>query len=153
MPSLPLSGGCQCGAVRYHIKTAPLMIYNCHCTTCQKVSASAFNVSVSVFAGGLETVKGEPHQTVWQSAAGNQRYGKFCRDCGTRLSHGGLPEGPVYSLRGGSLDDTSWLIPVADIWTQSALPWVDRPADRLQFSQQPKDYSDIIAAFAKLNLF
>ena len=47
MPDLPLTGGCQCGKVRYEIRAAPLMVYNCHCTTCQRISAGAFNISVA----------------------------------------------------------------------------------------------------------
>ena len=39
-PSLPLTGGCGCGAVRFEI-TAPLVsaVY-CHCTRCQRRSGA-----------------------------------------------------------------------------------------------------------------
>jgi hypothetical protein len=30
--NLPQTGGCQCGALRYEITQAPIMVYTCHCT-------------------------------------------------------------------------------------------------------------------------
>src|SRR6201987_61855 len=31
-PSLPLPGGCSCGAIRYEIGSFPLVLYTCNCT-------------------------------------------------------------------------------------------------------------------------
>ena len=45
---LPLSGGCQCGRVRYQIRAEPLAVYVCHCTECQRQSGSAFALSLAV---------------------------------------------------------------------------------------------------------
>ena len=42
MVKLPLVGGCQCGALRYEVSAAPVMVYNCHCTNCQKIGGGAF---------------------------------------------------------------------------------------------------------------
>jgi hypothetical protein len=41
---LPQTGGCQCGAVRYEITQAPIMVYTCHCTDCQRMTSSAFSL-------------------------------------------------------------------------------------------------------------
>ncbi len=45
MVQLPLAGGCMCGALRYEVSAPPLMVYNCHCTNCQKIGGTAFNTS------------------------------------------------------------------------------------------------------------
>jgi hypothetical protein len=45
----------------------------------------------------------------------------------------------IASVDGGSLDDTSWLVPAGHIWTRSAQPWISLPDDSLQFPMQPKD--------------
>ena len=42
MPELPLTGGCQCGRVRYRINAVPYVFYLCHCTECQRHTSSAF---------------------------------------------------------------------------------------------------------------
>ena len=47
----------------------------------------------------------------------------------------------------GTLDDTSWIEPVGDIWTRSAQPWVALSDDRLRTEQQPADYAPFIERF------
>lgn len=153
MPDLPLTGGCQCGKVRYEIRAAPLMVYNCHCTTCQRISAGAFNISVAILHAGFEMTGAGPARYEWVSEAGAKRYGRFCGDCGTRIVHGHVPERPVLSLRGGTLDDPGWLTPVADIWTRSAHAWALAPDTRLQYEKQPEDYAPIAEAFRGLGQF
>lgn len=150
MPKLPLEGGCHCGSVRYRISRAPLMVYNCHCTNCQKISASAFNISATVFEDAFEITGGAPARIEWSSDVGTQRYGLLCGTCGTRIVHGMTPTNGFLSLRGGTLDDTSWLRPVGDIWTSSAQSWVELSPERLQYERQPEDYGDLVQAFADL---
>lgn len=58
--SLPLKGGCQCGALRYEISAPPLMLYCCHCTNCQKITGSAFVVSATLEEASLSFAKGSP---------------------------------------------------------------------------------------------
>lgn len=151
MVTLPLVGGCQCGALRYEIKQAPLMVYNCHCTNCQTIGGGAFSTPVTVIEASFAFTKGQPKTVEWTSDAGNLRYGWFCADCGTRIAHGQRPGG-VLSLRGGTLDDTSWIEPVGDIWTRSAQPWVVF-GDRLKIEQQPTDYAPFVERFRRQGRF
>ena len=53
-----LTGGCQCGEVRYEIAGAPREVYVCHCLECRKQSASAFGISVMVLGADVRLVKG-----------------------------------------------------------------------------------------------
>ena len=50
-------------------------------------------------------------------------------------------------VRCGTLDDTSWIEPVGDIWTRSAQPWVTIPSDTLSYEGQPPDMGPMIRAF------
>lgn len=147
MVALPLTGGCQCGALRYEITLAPLMVYNCHCTNCQKIGGGAFSTPLAVLEPALRFVAGEPSLLEWTSDAGNTRFGWFCGPCGCRIAHGQRPSNGVLSVRSGTLDDTRWLAPVADIWTRSAQPWVVLPEGRLRYEAQPTDYAPILQAF------
>ena len=47
-PSLPITGGCQCGAIRYEITLFPLLLYTCNCTDCQRQTGSAFALNMPV---------------------------------------------------------------------------------------------------------
>lgn len=147
MPTLPLEGGCSCGALRYRISQAPVMVYNCHCTNCQKISGGAFSTPVTVREAGFAFTKGEPARIEWTSDAGNRRVGLFCGACGTRIANGQVQSSGVLSLRSGTLDDVSWIEPAADQWTRSAQPWVTFPEDRLKFETGPDDYAPIVAAY------
>lgn len=144
---LPLTGGCHCGALRYEVRAAPLMVYNCHCRFCQKISGSAFNVSVTIAEPSFHFTRGEPAKIEWPSDAGSTRIGWFCSNCGGRIVQGSNPSKGVLSLRAGTLDDTSWVEPVGDIWTSSAQPWVRFVEGGLRTGKQPSDYAPFVAKF------
>ena len=57
-PSLPMTGGCSCGRVRYEITSFPLLLYRCNCTNCQTASGSAFALNMPVATRGFRIVKG-----------------------------------------------------------------------------------------------
>lgn len=147
MVDLPLLGGCQCGALRYEVSAAPMMVYNCHCTNCQTIGGGAFSTPATILEASFAFTKGRPRKVEWTSDAGNRRCGWFCGDCGSRIAHGQVPAAGVLSLRTGTLDDTSWVEPVGDIWTRSAQPWVAFGEGRLRAEQQPGDYAPFIERF------
>ena len=144
---LPISGGCQCGAIRYQLNEPPLMIYACHCTNCQRIAGSAFGLAANVKEASLEITSGEPASTTWRSEAGNERYGRFCGDCGCRIFHGQNPSMGILTLRAGTIDDPGWVRPAAHIWTRSAQPWFTIGEDEIQWPEQPTDYVPIIQKF------
>jgi hypothetical protein len=145
--SLPIEGGCQCGALRYQVTAPPLMIYACHCTGCQRIAGSAFGLSATIGEASFEFVKGEPRTVDWSSEAGNQRFGYFCDGCGCRIAHGQTPSNGILSLRAGTFDDTSWAAPMGHTWTRSAQPWFKFDPDDILCEVQPTDYVPFIEKF------
>lgn len=144
--STPLVGGCQCGKLQYEVG-APLMLYACHCTNCQRQTGSAFVLSATVVDATFSFTQGTPAKTEWTSDAGNQRYGFFCGDCGCRIANGQTPTIGVLSLRAGTLDDKSWIRPAAHIWVKSAQGWIKFGDDDLCYDEQPTDYASIAERF------
>jgi hypothetical protein len=153
MAQLPLTGGCHCEALRYDVREAPVMIYNCHCKYCQKISGSAFNISVTIIEKSFAFTRGQPAKIEWQSDMGTTRFGYFCGSCGSRIAQGSTPSKGVLSLRAGTLDDTSWVEPVGDIWTSSAQPWVRFVEGGLRAEKQPGDYAPYVAKFSSQKRF
>ena len=137
-----LEGGCQCGAIRYRINGAPLTLYACHCTECQKQSASAFGLSLWVKRSDFEILSGEPKTWSRLADSGNTTVCAFCPDCGSRLYHAPADEPETFSLKGGSLDDIGNFAPVGHIWTRSKQPWVDLAclSGDLVFEKEPPDF-------------
>ncbi len=65
MITLPLEGGCQCGALRYQVVSAPLMVYNCHCTNCQRIGGGAFSTPATILESSFAFVRGAPRTVEW----------------------------------------------------------------------------------------
>jgi len=59
-PGLPMTGGCQCGGVRFELWDAPEAVYVCHCIECRRQSGSAFGISLIARAGTFRLTAGNP---------------------------------------------------------------------------------------------
>jgi len=137
MPDPPLTGGCQCGQVRYRVTAPPYVFYLCHCRECQRQTSSAFGESLRLRAEHVE-VEGRLKTFTRISEAGNRREGHFCPDCGVRVIHGTAGAAMV-NLKAGTLDDASWLVPAGHIWTRSRQAFVWIGDDELAYEGQPAD--------------
>lgn len=137
MPELPISGGCQCGAVRYRITAEPIVFYLCHCRECQRQTSSAFGESLRLRANDLK-IDGRLETVTRISEAGRMREGHFCPGCGVRIFHG-TKESAEINVKAGTLDDTSWLVPAGHIWTRSMQRFMRLEADDLCYEGQPTD--------------
>lgn len=118
-------GGCQCGSVRYRIHGDPLGLAVCHCTECQRQSASAFGMSLAVAEENFELLSGKLKSFTVTCESGRPKACSFCPDCGVRIHHQG-PDGEL-SIKAGSLDDRTGLEPDAHYWTRSKQAWVRIP--------------------------
>lgn len=75
-----LSGGCQCGAVRFSAERLGRASI-CHCRMCQKAFGSFFGPLVT--AHDVAWTRGEP---AWFQSSNKVRRG-FCAQCGTPLAY------------------------------------------------------------------
>lgn len=139
------TGGCQCGAIRYEVSADPIALYACHCSECQKQTSSAFGMSMTVPRDGLRIVKGEPKTWTRSSDSGRAVVCHFCGDCGTRLFHDAKRAPDSVNLKPGTLDDTGWLKPVGNLWTNHAQPWVHISGEALNYETQPDDFASLAA--------
>ena len=130
-----LTGGCQCGGLRYEVRAQPSRIYVCHCSECRAQSSSAFGISVMVPPAAVRLTQGAPRLWSRRTARGKLLACAFCPDCGSRIWHRNDPDGAEMSIKGGSLDDPVDLTGAWHIWTASKLPGIVIPADAPQFPQ------------------
>lgn len=133
LPPLPFGGRCQCGAVSYRITAPPLAFYLCHCTECQKQSASAFGESLQLATDGAH-FSGILQRFTRRADSGRDLDCYFCPSCGTRVYHRN-PGAETLTVKAGTLDDRSWLVPAGHIWARSRQPWVRFGADELVFEK------------------
>lgn len=137
------TGRCLCGATAYRLTAEPLMIYACHCTDCQKRSGSAFGLSMWVPRGALEVTKGDAELHTSTTEDGRLRQVRTCAACGVRLWSEPQKLPDIAIVRAGTLDDTSWVHPVAHLWTRSAQPWFVFPPGVPRYETQPADFFEL----------
>ncbi len=133
------TGGCQCGEVRYQLQGEPLTFYICHCRECQKQSASAFGLSLTVPRAAIQIVRGQPKMWTRNADSGRSVTCAFCANCGTRLFHDRSYNRETINIKAGTLDDPNWLRPIGNIWTDSAQPWVTISDELLNYPGQPEN--------------
>jgi hypothetical protein len=136
MPEAVLTGGCQCGAVRYAIAEAPLRLYVCHCRECQRQSASAFGMSLFVRRTAFAVTQGETRNWPRRADSGRTMACHFCAVCGSRLWHArdGID---TLSAKAGSLDAPVDFARAIHIWTSRKLPGLVLPPDAEQYPEEP----------------
>jgi hypothetical protein len=125
--------------VRYEAAGAPLAVYVCHCRECQKQSASAFGISVTLPRADFRVTKGSPKFWARPTDSGGRLDCAFCPDCGSRLWHERSATPDNLSIKGGSLDEPPDLGRAVHIWTARKLPGVAIPPDCIQYTGEPPD--------------
>jgi hypothetical protein len=140
LPPLPLTGGCTCEAVRFEITALPLLVYACHCTGCQRWSGSAFSLSMPVKADSFSVTGGTPKPFRRVGASGLESTYWFCGDCGGRAYGQRMARPEVVVVRAGTLDDASWVRPIAHVHLRSAQAWERIPNNAECFDITPKDF-------------
>jgi hypothetical protein len=143
----PQPGGCLCGSVRYQILEDPLLAYACHCTDCQTASGSAFALCLTTPISSIEVTKGEPSARTVVLEGPREWNFALCTSCATRLWSVNQNRPGVVSVNSGTLDDTSWVYPVAHIWVASALEWAPISEESLTYPGKPGDPREMIRAW------
>jgi hypothetical protein len=113
-----LTGGCQCGAVRYRLHQIPTEPSICHCRMCQKAFGSYFAPLAGVPLDMFEMTRGK--LAIFKSSDIVER--GFCRDCGTPLSFRYLAKNRI-SVSIGSLDEPHRVKPIVQDGVEGRLPY------------------------------
>lgn len=113
-----VTGGCQCGAVRYRADAMLDNAHICHCRMCQKAVGGPFAALVAAPNDALVWTRGKP--ATFRSSSEAER--GFCAACGTPLFYRGDTAGRT-NLTMGSLDDPGGFPPGVQMGSESRLPW------------------------------
>ena len=132
-----LTGGCQCGDIRYEIRGEPVDLYVCHCRECRKQSSSAFGISVLVRAADFILLSGAPRVWSRPAAVAGSLDCAFCPNCGSRIFHGNIDSDETVSIKGGSLDSPPDLSHAKHIWVSRKLPGVVIPDHVETHAEEP----------------
>jgi len=102
MADFSITGGCQCGAVRYRVTAPANELSHCHCSICRRIHGAVFASFAIVSPEHFIVEQGAEGLQRYDSSPGAQRY--FCSRCGSHI-YGDvetLPDMRFYTV--GSLD-------------------------------------------------
>ncbi len=121
-----LTGGCQCGAVRFALKAVPNRVSICHCRMCQKAAGAPFASFADIEHADFAWTKGKPASFKSSSIAMRD----FCAACGTPLSFRRI-DGPRIEIMTGAFDHPDRVIPTRQFGTNpGSAGWSEYPTCR-----------------------
>ena len=143
---LPWDGGCRCDRLRIRITAPPLVTMACHCAGCQRMSASAFSLSIAVPSDGFAVTRGEP---VIGGLHGYSRH-HHCPHCKTWVFTRPAQLDFLVNVRATMLDDHAWYRPYVETCRAEGFPWASTGAVH-SFPAIPADevFAPIVAEFAE----
>lgn len=126
-----LTGGCNCGAVRYEVDGPLRRAVYCHCHRCQRRSGAAASPSGLAQPGTFRLLQGEEALRAWAPEDGAEKW--FCSTCGSAMyARRVQPDGTeLIAVRLGTFDTDPGVRPDAHAWCESAAPWEALPDDGL----------------------
>lgn len=131
---MAIEGGCQCGAVRYEIASAPERISLCHCRDCQKSAGAPMVAWAMVPKGDFRVSAGEARAV--NSSGDSLRY--FCSACGTGLYYINETFLPgIVDVQLMTLDTPEAFSPGAQVQTAEQAGWVAHLSEIPRFARYP----------------
>jgi hypothetical protein len=122
------TGHCTCRAVRYALRSAPLIVHCCHCRYCQRESGASYALNAVIESDRVVLLEGSPESVLTPSASGKGQNIARCPACRVALwsSYAGAGEALRF-VRVGTLENPDRLPPDIHIYTESKQPWVVIP--------------------------
>lgn len=128
------------------VSVAPIITLACHCTGCQKLSASAFSLTAMVPAEGFALLSGE---TRIGALHGANPY-VYCANCLNWL-YTELTSAPFVNVRSTMFDVPAWSTPFVESSVSEKLPWATTPAKHsFEKFPEPHQYGSLMAEYAAL---
>jgi hypothetical protein len=136
MSTLPLLGGCLCGAVRYSITAEPMVVRACWCRVCQFFASGNATVNLAVATRAV-ALSGELRDFPSIADSGSHMHRRFCPRCGVHVTSEAEERPHIVVIRAGTLDHPETYAPQMLIWTSAAPPWAHLDPQLPQEPRQP----------------
>jgi hypothetical protein len=141
---LPWAGGCRCDRLRIRVSAPPLVTMACHCNGCQRITGSAYSMTLIVPVAGFEVTAGEPERGGLQTEH-DQLFCPHCKSWVFTRAHGF----DFVNVRASALDDHTWVTPFMETMTEAAFPWARTGALHSYPGMPPDDdFGMLVADFA-----
>ena len=138
--SMKLEGGCACGAVRYRLESAPLIVHACHCGNCQRQTGAWHAVNALIESSRVTLLSGEVLAKDVETPSGAGQTIMRCSCCQVAVwsnyhsfsqGHGDI----VRFIRVGTLDEPWRLPPNVHIFVDDRNTCAPEPADAPTYAE------------------
>ncbi|MCA8880183.1 MAG: GFA family protein [Rhodobacteraceae bacterium] len=140
------TGTCRCGRIRFRVTGRPLVTMACHCTGCQRMTASAFSLSALYPLAAFAMVEGE---TVIGGMHSPDLPHHFCPHCMSWVFTRFSAPDEFVNVRATMLDNAKDFVPFVETCTAEKLPWAVTPAAHSFETFPPMErFPELMAEFA-----
>ena len=115
-------GGCHCGNVRFKTEYDPLLVYQCNCSRCRRLTGT---LNVGTILGTTEVeFTGITKEYITPGGSGMPLHLFFCPECGTRVY------GEAEAVEGfrlipiGAYDDSLQFEPKFEMFNNYKMKWI-----------------------------
>ena len=121
--SAAYTGGCACGAIRYEISGEPLVMTDCQCRDCQRMSGTGHGSYLAFPDKGRVKLTGKATHWDHVGDSGNVKTRAFCPTCGSPVYLTSVAMPQLFSVHAASLDDPSRYEPQMVLYRIRGYAW------------------------------
>ncbi|GHB40920.1 hypothetical protein GCM10007094_32940 [Pseudovibrio japonicus] len=126
----------MCGAVTYKIEGDPIVVAQCHCEECRRVSGTGHTVG-AMFRAEQVDISGRFEQYVYTSSKDSQVTKAFCPNCGSPVFGRNTNATEHMTLPLGTMDNADDLEVQVVIFDRDKQHWDVLPETAVIFETQP----------------
>ena len=130
------TGRCLCGAVTFEIVGVPVIVAQCHCEECRRLSGTGHTTG-AMFASSGVTLHGEIGEFIYKSGTDSEVTRGFCKTCGSPIFGRNTRLADHITVPLGSIDDTTGLNVQVVIFARDKPHWDELGSDVAVFDTQP----------------
>jgi len=130
------SGKCLCGEVSFEVNGKPVVVAQCHCEECRRLSGAGHTIG-AMFPVSAVSVNGELGKFKYVSSKGSEVTKAFCVSCGSPVFGTNSNSPDFMTLPLGSFDDAAGLAVEVVIFQRDKQHWDELSMDVMSFDTQP----------------
>lgn len=130
------TGRCLCGEITYTVAAQPVVVAQCHCEECRRLSGTGHSVG-AMFRSNAVAIEGELREFMYPSDNASQVTRAFCAVCGSPIygKNTRIPDHMTLTL--GTMDDANDLEVAVVIFERDKPHWDQLGQDVRSFATQP----------------
>jgi len=130
-----ITGGCECGRVKYQVDGEINDFSHCHCSQCRRLHGAAFASFGGVLRSEFSYVSGQQDLASYASSESHARV--FCKNCGSNILVELESEPDALYVAMGSMEGNPACPPGYHIYVGSKAPWHEITDELPRYETEP----------------